>query len=726
MGRKVTLAVSTLNQWVLDFEGNRERILESILEAKEQGATYRTGPELELCGYNCEDHFYECDTFLHSWEAFVDILTAPLCRDILIDVGMPVMHKDVAYNCRVAFLNQKILLIRPKLMMCDDGNYRESRWFSGWKRTRQIEEYHLPRMIQKVTGQTTVPFGDAVLATKDTCIGYEICEELWNPLATHIEMALDGVEIFVNSSGSHTELRKAWVVCDLVKSSTYKCGGCYMFSNLRGGDGSRLYFNGGSCIALNGNILAHSEQFAISEVEVTTTTIDLEDIRSFRNAKRSLAHRSSLEEAYIRIKVDFSLSPELDATLPTAYPIDWRYLCPAEEIALGPACWLWDYLRRSGQGGFFLPLSGGVDSSSVAVLVYSMCREVVDAICRGDTKALCDLRRLLADPEYTPSDPKELCNKLLVTCYMGTENSSKETKQRAACLGASIGSYHMDLKIDTVVCCALEIFTKVTGLVPKFASQGGCARQNLALQNIQARLRMVLSYLFAQLVLWARKRPGGLLVLGSANVDEALRGYFTKYDCSSADINPIGGICKSDLRMFLNYASEKFNIAILKEILEAPPTAELEPLKDGNLCQTDEDDMGMTYDEICHYGRLRKVERCGPYTMYCKLVQTWEHKFTPAEVAEKVKHFFRCYAINRHKMTILTPAYHAEGYSPDDNRFDHRPFLYKANWSWQFRAIDKQLEYQMTEAEKCKKEEEEKQQEHKCAAAEKRRAGVTV
>ena len=28
---------------------------------------------------------------------------------------------------------------------------------------------------------------------------------------------------------------------------------------------------------------------------------------------------------------------------------------------------------------------------------------------------------------------------------------------------------------------------------------------------------------------------------GSANVDEALRGYYTKYDCSAADINPIGG-----------------------------------------------------------------------------------------------------------------------------------------------------------------------------------------
>ena len=31
-----------------------------------------------------------------------------------------------------------------------------------------------------------------------------------------------------------------------------------------------------------------------------------------------------------------------------------------------------------------------------------------------------------------------------------------------------------------------------------------------------------------------------MLVLGSANVDEGLRGYLTKYDCSSADVNPIG------------------------------------------------------------------------------------------------------------------------------------------------------------------------------------------
>ena len=56
-----------------------------------------------------------------------------------------------------------------------------------------------------------------------------------------------------------------------------------------------------------------------------------------------------------------------------------------------------------------------------------------------------------------------------------------------------------------------------------------------------------------------------------------------------------------------------------------------------------------------------------------------------------MKYFFRCYGINRHKMTVLPPAYHAEAYSPDDNRFDLRPFLYNSTWQWQFEMIDREV-----------------------------------
>lgn len=111
----------------------------------------------------------------------------------------------------------------------------------------------------------------------------------------------------------------------------------------------------------------------------------------------------------------------------------------------------------------------------------------------------------------------------------------------------------------------LAMFVSVTSKEPKFKVFGGSETENLALQNIQARVRMVMSYLFAQLLPWTRGRKGSLLVLGSANVDESLRGYLTKYDCSSADLNPIGGISKIHLRQFIAYAEKEFQLPILKE-----------------------------------------------------------------------------------------------------------------------------------------------------------------
>ncbi|KAI3789011.1 hypothetical protein L2E82_01795 [Cichorium intybus] len=63
-----------------------------------------------------------------------------------------------------------------------------------------------------------------------------------------------------------------------------------------------------------------------------------------------------------------------------AYERPITYHSPEEEIAFGPGCWLWDYLRRSGASGFLLPLSGGANSSSVAGIVGCMCQLVVKVI----------------------------------------------------------------------------------------------------------------------------------------------------------------------------------------------------------------------------------------------------------------------------------------------------------------------------------------------------------
>ncbi|KAI5799261.1 hypothetical protein DFH27DRAFT_560123 [Peziza echinospora] len=714
MGHLTTIATCSLNQWALDFTGNRDRIIESIRQSKAKHASLRVGPELEITGYGCLDHFLEGDTYLHSWEVLAQILQHEECQDILLDIGMPVIHRSNRYNCRIIVLNKKILLIRPKLWLANDGNYREMRYFTPWSRPRHVEDHYLPRMITEITGQGIVPFGDAVISTPDTCFGAETCEELFTPDSPHIAMGLDGVEIFTNSSGSHHQLRKLDHRIELIKEATKKSGGIYLYSNQQGCDGDRLYYDGCSMIVLNGKVVAQGSQFSLKDVEVVTATLDLESVRSYRCAPSRALQAVTNSQAYQRIEASKSLSAEgayVDLLIKPTQPIEPRYHTPEEEIALGPACWLWDYLRRSGLRGYFLPLSGGIDSCATATIVHSMCRLAVEAILEGDQQVLKDARKMCREPpetEWVPTTPQELAGRIFYTCYMGTENSSKETRERAKDLAEAIGAYHVDLNMDILVKGVVDLFSFVTNKVPKFKVNGGTGTENLALQNIQARLRMILAYLFALLLPWVRGDEGGLLVLGSANVDEALRGYLTKYDCSSADINPIGGISKTDLKRFILYARDEFKLPILHSFLTAVPTAELEPITK-DYVQSDEIDMGMTYDELSRFGHLRKVEKCGPYSMFTKLLHEWTGEgklgLSPAEIARKTKHFFWMYAVNRHKSTVLTPSYHAENYSPDDNRFDLRPFLYPY-FTWPFKKIDDTVK----EIERRQQEELERQQ----------------
>ncbi len=107
---------------------------------------------------------------------------------------------------------------------------------------------------------------------------------------------------------------------------------------------------------------------------------------------------------------------------------------------------------------------------------------------------------------------------------MGCANSSLETRQRAEALAGQIGSHHLYIDIDTAVDANLAIFSQVSllpmldtmlwpylsfslqvsGRMPKFKVHGGSSTENLALQNVQARCRMVLSYLMAQLSPWTQ------------------------------------------------------------------------------------------------------------------------------------------------------------------------------------------------------------------------------
>ncbi|RDA88491.1 hypothetical protein CP532_6618 [Ophiocordyceps camponoti-leonardi (nom. inval.)] len=698
----VTVAAATLPSIPLDFLGNRDRILESIRLAKEKGAKLRTGPELEIPGYACLDHHLEGDTFLHSWEVVADILSDEVCQGILIDLGLGVRHRNVRYNARVLCTYGKIFCIRPKMALANDGLYREARHFTAWSKPREIETYYLETAVQRVTGQKTVPIGDMILSTQDTAVTCESCEEMFVPLNPSIFTGLNGAEIILNSSASHAELRKLRTRLELIVNSTRKLGGIYVYANATGTDGeARMLHDGSSMIIQNGKVLAQGSQFSLAPVQVTIATVDIETVRSYRSSiSRNV--QAAQQPDFPRVECDLVLSRDVEEIWLSdqpeiTQPIELDVLNPMEEIHMATAVYLWQYLTRTNSAGFFVALSGGLDSSTVALFVYGMARLVLTSINAGEETTLRDLQRVTGDKDFVPTTPQSIVGRLLHTCYMGTVNSSKETEDRARRLAEMIGAYHSSITIDETVAAHEAMVDKALGMIPKYEVEGGSRSENLAKQNIQARSRMVVAYSLAQLSTTARKLPRAgspLLVLGSGNVDEILRGYFTKYDASSADIAPLGSISKTDAKSFQRWAREKWNLPILTEFLEAIPTAELLPLSAGVQSDEDENEMGLTYEELSIFGVLRKVDKLGPWSTYLRLLSDWRDRpgYGPRQIAEKVFRFFRFYAMNRHKSTICTPSIHLCPYDPDDNRHDLRPFLYVVDWPWQFRKIREHVE----------------------------------
>lgn len=405
-----------------------------------------------------------------------------------------------------------------------------------------------------------------------------------------------------------------------------------------------MMYDGSSMVMVNGKVLEQSAQFSLKPVDVITATIDIEEVRSYRSSiSRNV--QAAAQPDYPRVDCDLRLCRPsaaiyLSHTIKISQEIQIKALDPMEEIYAAEAVWLWQYLVRTNSAGYFLALSGGLDSSTVALFVFGMAKLVLLSIENGEDGTLADLRRVTGDNNFTPQTPHEIVSRLLTTCYMGTVNSSPDTKGRAARLAEKIGAHHLDITIDEAVEAHEAIIAKALKFRPRYLVEGGTPAENLARQNIQARNRMVVQYELAQLATTARKLPrsgAALLVLTSGNVDENLRGYYTKYDASSGDLAPLGSISKTDAKAFQAWARDNWGFAIMDEFIYATPTAELLPLSAG--VQDDESDaeMGMTYAELSAFGILRKVEKLGPWSSYLRLLSMWRDRpgFGPREIAEK-------------------------------------------------------------------------------------------
>ena len=188
--------------------------------------------------------------------------------------------------------------------------------------------------------------------------------------------------------------------------------------------------------------------------------------------------------------------------------------------------WLRDYAAEAGAGGYVVGLSGGIDSACTAVL----CRRAMGSSVLG----------------------------VLMPCH-----SSPRDAELAHLLTDTFD-------IETVTVALESTWDTLLGALP--------ATSELARANIKPRLRMTTLYALAQ--------TRGYLVAGTGNKSEIAVGYFTKYGDGGVDVEPLGELYKTQVRLL---AAE---LGIPQAIIDRPPTA---GLWEG---QTDEGEMGITYEAL--------------------------------------------------------------------------------------------------------------------------------
>ena len=112
-------------------------------------------------------------------------------------------------------------------------------------------------------------------------------------------------------------------------------------------------------------------------------------------------------------------------------------------------------------------------------------------------------------------------------------------------------------------------------------SSSDLPESRLATANLKPRLRMTTLYAFANQL--------GYRVLGTGNRSELAVGYFTKYGDGGADLLPLGSLVKSEVRDLAR------SLDVPARIITKPPSAGLWA------DQTDEAEMGLTYEELDAY-----------------------------------------------------------------------------------------------------------------------------
>ena len=188
----VKVAAGVLNQTPLDWNQNRDNILQAIETAKSQNVSVLCLPELCITAYGCEDAFHSTGVQQAAIELLFEIL--PATQDIAVSVGLPISYAGGIFNTAALLVNGKIAGFVAKQHLAGDGIHYEPRWFKAWPSGVQGEV--------ELNG-VEYPIGDILFEVGGVRIGFEICEDAWVGSRPGGQLAAKGTDIILNPSASH-------------------------------------------------------------------------------------------------------------------------------------------------------------------------------------------------------------------------------------------------------------------------------------------------------------------------------------------------------------------------------------------------------------------------------------------------------------------------------------------------------------------------------------------
>jgi NAD+ synthase (glutamine-hydrolysing) len=328
------LALAQLNAVVGDLDGNRERILTALEEARRQEAELVLFPELAVTGYPPEDLLLRPAFIRAAAESLRQIASS--CVGISALVGTPWFDRDLFNACAVCAGGEVRALYRKRYLP-NYGVFDEDRYFAP--------------------GRELV-----LLRLGETLIGPTICEDIWQPGPPATDLALAGAELIVNISASPYHVGKAEDREEMLVTRARDNAAYLAFCNLVGGQ-DELLFDGHSVVLDDeGEVLARAPGF-----EEVLLVVDLDPSeaigRRLRDVRRrSLAReRAGPEPQVVELEPSNSLLQGHGGQVAPFEP-------ELEQMRRALVLALRDYVRKNDFGEVVLGLSGGIDSALVAAL----------------------------------------------------------------------------------------------------------------------------------------------------------------------------------------------------------------------------------------------------------------------------------------------------------------------------------------------------------------------